>query len=122
MKIEALCESRDPDRPAANEDCLVVAPGRGLAVFDGVTDRTGLRFEGQTSGRIASRAAADAFSAFLADGGGSADLLVARAMPALVFSTTPASRRGGVSVRRLPPPGGAAPIGHLRAWATAASG
>ncbi|MBL8808350.1 MAG: protein phosphatase 2C domain-containing protein [Rhodospirillales bacterium] len=79
MKIEALSESRDPDRPDANEDSLALVPGRGLAVFDGVSDRTGLRFDGATSGRIASQAAAAAFEAFLAlaEGDRSPDGLVA---------------------------------------------
>jgi hypothetical protein len=66
MKIEAFSASRDPDRPDANEDCLVVLPGRGLAVVDGVTDRTGARFGGATSGRLAARAVAAAFAAFVA--------------------------------------------------------
>ncbi len=65
MKIAALSESRDPDRPDANEDGLSLVPGRGIAVFDGVSDRTGQRFDGATSGRIASQAAAAAFPVFL---------------------------------------------------------
>jgi len=60
MKIEAFSQSRDPDRPDANEDAWLVVPDRCLAVIDGVTDRTGSRFDGATSGRIASRAALSA--------------------------------------------------------------
>ncbi|MBI3503548.1 MAG: protein phosphatase 2C domain-containing protein [Proteobacteria bacterium] len=67
MKIESFSESRDPDRPDANEDSLLVVPGRCLAVIDGVTDRTGARFDGVTSGRIASRAVAKSLAAFIAD-------------------------------------------------------
>ena len=67
MKIEAFSESRDPDRPDANEDAWLVVPGGCLAVIDGVTDRTGSRFDGATSGRIASRAVAAALKAFVED-------------------------------------------------------
>lgn len=58
MQIEALSASRDPCDEAANEDALVVLPGRAYAVIDGVTDRSGQRFEGMLSGRYAARLAA----------------------------------------------------------------
>ena len=67
MKIETFSESRDPDRPDANEDAWLAVPGRCLAVIDGVTDRTGARFDGATSGRVASRAVAAALKAFVED-------------------------------------------------------
>ncbi len=67
MKIEAFSQSRDPDRPDANEDAWLVVPGRCLAVIDGVTDRTGSRFDGVTSGRIASRAVVAALKSFAED-------------------------------------------------------
>ena len=55
MQFEAASFSRDPARPDANEDALVVLPGRAWAVIDGVSDRTGARYDGELSGRHAAR-------------------------------------------------------------------
>ncbi len=55
MWIEAASQSRDPARPEANEDALVLLPGRAFAVIDGVSDRTGARYDGMLSGRYAAR-------------------------------------------------------------------
>jgi hypothetical protein len=53
MLIEAFSEAKDPSAPDANEDRLVILPGRAYAVIDGVTDRLGTRFDGMLSGRYA---------------------------------------------------------------------
>ena len=58
MRIEAFTASRDPRDAAANEDAFVVLPGRAYAVIDGVTDRSGQRFDGMLSGRYAALLAA----------------------------------------------------------------
>jgi len=51
--IEAFSAARDPADSTTNEDALVVLPGRAYAVIDGVTDRSGARYEGLLSGRYA---------------------------------------------------------------------
>jgi hypothetical protein len=53
--IEAFSAARDPADDTTNEDALVVLPGRAYAVIDGVTDRSGLRYDGMLSGRFAAR-------------------------------------------------------------------
>lgn len=55
MRIEAFTEGKYIDDPAANEDQLVVLPGRAYAVIDGVTDISGRVVEGMRTGRYASR-------------------------------------------------------------------
>jgi hypothetical protein len=55
MLIEAFSAARDPADDTTNEDALVVLPGRAYAVIDGVTDRSGLRYDGMLSGRYAAR-------------------------------------------------------------------
>jgi len=53
MLIEAFSEAKDPSAPQANEDRLVILPGRAYAVIDGVTDRLGTRYDGMLSGQYA---------------------------------------------------------------------
>lgn len=67
MRIEAFSEGKNLDDPDANEDQLLVLPGRGYAVIDGVTDITGRAFEGMRTGRLASRAVQRAAAEFLTD-------------------------------------------------------
>lgn len=67
MWIEAFTEARIPGEPAANEDQLLILPGRGYAVIDGVTDRTGHRYDGLSAGLVASRTVQHATAAFLLD-------------------------------------------------------
>jgi len=67
MRIEAFSEAKTPDDPAANEDQLLILPGRGHAVIDGVTDRTGHRYDGMLAGRLASLTVQRAIAAFLLD-------------------------------------------------------
>ncbi|HEX5077589.1 MAG TPA: protein phosphatase 2C domain-containing protein [Geminicoccaceae bacterium] len=65
MRIEAFTEAKTPADAAGNEDQLLVLPGRGYAVIDGVTDRTGHRYDGLLAGRLASRAVQRASATFL---------------------------------------------------------
>ena len=65
MRIEAFSEGKNLDDPAANEDQLLILPGRGYAVIDGVTDRTGHRYEGMLAGRLAGLLVRDATAGFL---------------------------------------------------------
>lgn len=73
MHIEAFSEGKNLDDPEANEDQFLVLPGRGYAVIDGVTDRTGHRYDGKLAGRISSRAVQKAVSAFLLAAGEAVD-------------------------------------------------
>lgn len=54
MRIEAFSQGKNFAHPEWNEDGLVVMPGVGYAVIDGVTDRNGTRYNGMLSGRYAS--------------------------------------------------------------------
>jgi hypothetical protein len=67
MRIEAFSEGKNLDDPGANEDQLLILPGRGYAVIDGVTDRTGHRYDGMLAGRMAGLLVRDATAAFLLD-------------------------------------------------------
>lgn len=67
MRIEAFSEGKDLDDPGANEDQLLVLPGRGYAVIDGVTDIGGRRYDGMRPGQVASRVVQQAVAGFLAD-------------------------------------------------------
>jgi len=67
MRIEAFSEGKNLDEPEANEDRFLVLPGRGFAVIDGVTDRTGHRYDGMLAGRMASRTVQAAVARFLID-------------------------------------------------------
>ena len=53
MLIEAFSVAKDPSAPHANEDQIVILPGRAYAVIDGVTDRHGSRYDGMLSGQFA---------------------------------------------------------------------
>jgi hypothetical protein len=63
--LEAFTLGKKVGHPEANEDSLVIMPGRGYAVIDGVTDRNGTRYDGMLSGRFASRAVQRAVETFL---------------------------------------------------------
>lgn len=67
MRIEAFSEGKNLDDPGANEDQLLVLPGRGYAVIDGVTDRTGHRYDGMLAGQMAGLLVRDATASFLLD-------------------------------------------------------
>jgi hypothetical protein len=66
VRIEAASFPRDPARPQANEDALVILPGRAYAVIDGVSDRVGTRYDGMLSGRYAARLVATTLERLLA--------------------------------------------------------
>lgn len=72
MRIDAFSEGKNLDDPAANEDQLLILPGRGYAVVDGVTDRTGHRYEGMLAGKMAGLVVRDATAGFLLDPANSA--------------------------------------------------
>jgi hypothetical protein len=55
--LEAFTLGKRFAQPEANEDSLVILPGRGFAVIDGVTDRSGTRYGAMSSGQFASRVA-----------------------------------------------------------------
>lgn len=63
--LEAFTLGKRFGQPEANEDSLVIMPGMGYAVIDGVTDRNGTRYDGMLAGQFASRAAAKAVTRFL---------------------------------------------------------
>ena len=67
MRIEAFSEGKDLDAPEANEDQLLAIPGRGHAVIDGVTDRTGHRYDGMLAGKVAGRTVQAAVAALLVE-------------------------------------------------------
>lgn len=66
MRIEAFSRGKLHARPQDNEDALVVLPGRGYAVIDGVSDRSGRLFGAVKGGRFAAGLAQAALAAFLA--------------------------------------------------------
>ena len=67
MKIEAFSEGKNLDAPEANEDQLLVLPGRGYAVIDGATDISGLLYDGKRGGWLASHITMQAVAHFLLD-------------------------------------------------------
>lgn len=67
MQIDAFSEGKNLDAPEANEDQFLVLPGLGYAVIDGVTDRTGHRYDGLLAGRMAGQLVARAAAEFLLD-------------------------------------------------------
>lgn len=62
MQIEAFSQGKHPARPEANEDRFVILRDRAYAVIDGISDKTGRRFFGQTGGRYAGAAIAAVLS------------------------------------------------------------
>ncbi len=67
MRIDAFSEGKNLDDPGANEDQFLILPDRGFAVIDGVTDRTGHRYDGMLAGRMAGLVVRDATAGFLLD-------------------------------------------------------
>lgn len=65
MLIEAFSEGKNLDAPEACEDAFLVLPGLGYAVIDGVTDRTGHRYDGMLAGKVAGLAVQRAVAALL---------------------------------------------------------
>ena len=68
MWIEAFTEAKNPDDPTSNEDQLLILPGRGYAVIDGVSAQDpAIAINGLTSGQVAARTVQQATAAFLLD-------------------------------------------------------
>lgn len=65
MQIECFSLGKRFASPEENEDAVVILPGRGYAVIDGVTDRSGRRFGAMRAGRFASSLVATAVTRFL---------------------------------------------------------
>jgi hypothetical protein len=65
MQIECFSLGKRFASPGENEDSVVILPGRGYAVIDGVTDRSGRRFGTLRAGRFASGLVAAELSRFL---------------------------------------------------------
>lgn len=55
MDVMVFSQAKDASRPEDNEDRSLVIDGRAYGVIDGVTDKTGRRFDGLTGGQIAGR-------------------------------------------------------------------
>ncbi|WP_454656355.1 hypothetical protein [Bosea beijingensis] len=67
MQIECFSLGKRFATPEENEDSVVILPGRGYAVIDGVTDRSGRRFGAMRAGRFASVLVATELTRFLLD-------------------------------------------------------
>ena len=91
MRLEASSLSRDPARAEANEDAFVVLPGRAYAVIDGVSDRTGMRYDGELSGRHAARLVAGTLERLLLGAAPPVESIV----PTLTAALNEAYRRHG---------------------------
>jgi hypothetical protein len=65
MHIECFSRGKRFAHPEENEDSVVILPGRGYAVIDGVTDRSNRRFAGMRAGRFAARLVAAEVTRFL---------------------------------------------------------
>ena len=64
-ELEAFTLGKKIGQPAANEDSLVVMPGRGYAVIDGVTARNETRYGDMLPGQFASRTAQKATELYI---------------------------------------------------------
>ncbi|WP_274626734.1 PP2C family serine/threonine-protein phosphatase [Arvimicrobium flavum] len=65
--LEAFTLGKRRGQPETNEDSLVIVPGVGYAVVDGVTDRDGTLYDGVLGGRFASKSAAATINRYLLD-------------------------------------------------------
>jgi hypothetical protein len=72
-ELEAFTLGKKMDQPEANEDSLVVMPGRGYAVIDGVTARNETRYGGMLAGQFASRTVQRATERYILAQGNGAD-------------------------------------------------
>lgn len=66
--LEAFTAPKDPTSPHDNEDRIVAYDGRTFAVVDGVTDKSGARYDGRTGGAHAGRALERALRGLTDDG------------------------------------------------------
>lgn len=67
MRIDAFSEGKSLDEPDANEDRIVVLPGRGYAVIDGATDISGRLYDGHRGGWWGGETVMQSTAVFLAD-------------------------------------------------------
>ncbi len=70
MYVEAFSEGKNLDAPDENEDQFIVVPDRFYGVIDGVTSRTGRRYQGMLAGRLAGLVVRRAVAEHLLDDGG----------------------------------------------------
>ena len=68
MNLEAFSRSKYKTGRKPGDDIILVQPDHVLAVFDGATDPTGAFYDGESSGRIAARSAAECTSRLAATG------------------------------------------------------
>lgn len=68
MNIDAFSRSKYKHGNKPGDDVILIEPDRVLAVFDGATDPTGAFYDGESSGRIAARGAANRTSQLSASG------------------------------------------------------
>lgn len=95
MHVQAFSAAKDPDRPEANEDRFVIVADRLYAVIDGVTDRTGGRYDGRTGGRLAAETVEFALLDLVGDGA-SGSIDAAGLVDRLAQAFKSAYRRHGV--------------------------
>lgn len=55
MRIKAFSAGKPKTDPDTNEDLFVILPRLGFAVIDGLSDRTGHRYDGLSAGQMAAR-------------------------------------------------------------------
>jgi hypothetical protein len=67
VHVEAFSRGKDRQDPSVNDDQLVVLPGVGYAVIDGISDIGERRYQGLPPGRLAARLAQQAVARFLLD-------------------------------------------------------
>lgn len=68
MNIEAFSRSKYKNGAKPGDDVILIEPDTLLAVFDGATDPTGAFYDGESSGRIAARSAAQCTARLAASG------------------------------------------------------
>lgn len=68
MNIEAFSRSKYKNGTKPGDDIILIEPDTLLAVFDGATDPTGAFYNGESSGRIAARSAAQCTARLAASG------------------------------------------------------
>jgi hypothetical protein len=114
--VEAFSAGKDPQRPEDNEDRVVVYDQRTFAVIDGVTDKSGRRYDGHTGGWHAAHAIEGALRELTDEGAlGAGDLatVVSRLNDAIAVT----HRRFGIEAEAAADPNlrcsAAAVIAHL---------
>lgn len=65
MHLELFSAGKPKNDPSLNEDLSVILPGFGFAVIDGLSDRTGHRYDGLSAGQMAARLVAGEVAGWL---------------------------------------------------------